>query len=109
MINSYQDVMILYGVEVSGTTTGGVVYPTSASLDEMLRWPGIQSKLIPSPALNAGDRGIYKISGSYVPGTATRSVVNDGEAKNWTAMGASPSITELLKVWVFRADREQIY
>lgn len=103
MINSYQDVMILYGVEVSGTTTGGVVYPTSASLDEMLRWPGIQSKLIPSPALNAGDRGIYKISGSYVPGTATRSVVNDGEAKNWTAMGASPSITELLKVWVFRA------
>ena len=106
--NNMQDWILLYGVEVTGAT-GGTTFPTGASLYEMLRWPGIQSKLIPAGAINNGDRAIYKIGGTYEQGTALRSIVNDADYQRWTATGSTPQYNEVLKFWICRAPFSKYY
>lgn len=79
---------------------GTNVLPETMPLDEMMAQKNMHFKMIGCRD-NSMIQSYDMIKGHYKPGTVHQDVLNDGDAKTWTATGSSPNMVEYLQLMFY--------
>lgn len=84
-----------------GPTQNTLVHPANAAIGQMEQWPDVTFTAVGSAADGTLDGCVRTIKGYYYPGKKSQNVENDEDVKTWTAIGASPDLTELVSFKMF--------
>lgn len=96
------DILIAYSEEAhKAAEASGNTVPDSISSVFAENFPGLTWRMLHSQSDGAEDKNWLTCKGTYYPNMANKNVTNDEDVKTWTAMGATPSLTELIhfKLW----------
>jgi len=100
-VTNYADITIATAYESWATGSGNEI-PNNITLDESYAYQGFEYHNV-SHKYRGSRSDTLVITGSYKPGQCKTNVKNDEDVKTWTQVGSLPSLSEILKIYFWRA------
>lgn len=75
----------------------------ATTVNEIEMWPDVRWKVIKSSIQGDGEANWGTVKGYYKPGMVRQNVENDEDVTTWTKVGSTPSLTEILTLFIAKS------